>query len=211
MAFFYVNYQSVGLKFFLLICLVTNFFILINFFIEAMVCKGRDEVSEEGDDSEDLDYVFSDEQDSEGYESLELVLSQDLSMEEDEGGVQSNLQIGVYPLNDVVSDYENSDDEIEIPVVVHDKTDFRKFEWCVGIVFGNVIEFRQAVIKYVVAPNTMILYMLTVFVRTLNQIDGCGAIVYGYYTCILCKIYRFLHFFKVDKECQKDIWDTLLW
>ena len=71
---------------------------------------------------------MSDEEDYEGDESVDLALTEDLSVEEDDGGVQSNLQICEYPLNDVFSEYENSDDETEIPAVVHDKTDFRKFK-----------------------------------------------------------------------------------
>jgi MuDR family transposase len=97
--------------------------------------------------------LLSDEDNTEEDESIDLVLSEDLSVEEDEGAVQSNLMIGECSLNDVLSEYENSDDEIAIPTVVNNKTDFRRFKWCVGIVFGNHLEFRQAVTRYAIAQG----------------------------------------------------------
>ena len=80
-------------------------------------------------------------------------MSEHLFEEEDEGVVQSNLKIGKCSLNDVVSEYENSDDEIVIPTVVNDKTDFRRFKWCVGISFGNSLKFKQAVTRYAIAQG----------------------------------------------------------
>ena len=59
-------------------------------------------------------------------------------------------------------------------------------------------------------PNTMIQYMLTVLVRTLNQMDGYVAIVYGYYTCILCKKIPAIYILpRLTKNAKKDIWNTL--
>jgi hypothetical protein len=70
-----------------------------------------------------------------------------------------------------------------------------------GILISTCMKFNT--------PNTMILYMLTVLVRTLNQMDGYVVIVYGYYNCILCKKYHPLNFPRWIKTAKKDIWDTL--
>ena len=65
--------------------------------------EGYEEAFEDEDDSTDLDYIISDEDETEGDGSIELVLSEDLSVEEDEGVVQSNLKIGECSFNDIVS------------------------------------------------------------------------------------------------------------
>ena len=51
----------------------------------------------------------------------------------------------------------------------------------------------------------MILYMLTVLVRILNRMDGYAAIVYGYYTCILCKKYQPYTFFQDGQRMLRRI------
>ena len=105
--------------------------------------KVSEEDGSEEDDSQDVDYELSLDEEGEDEISEELIQSQDVDHE------LSHDEEGECNKTEVFSEYDNSDDEVDDATVVHGRTDFRRFKWIVGQVFGIPVEFKE-VMKYAV-------------------------------------------------------------
>ena len=106
------------------------------------ISKVSEEDAFKEDDSQDLDYELSHDEEDEDEISLVLVQSQDLSFEEPEQVDVSVLKLGECSNTKVFSEYDNSDDEADDATVVHGRTDLRRFKWIVGQVFSTPVEFK---------------------------------------------------------------------
>ena len=83
---------------------------------------------------------------------------------------QSSVRIGELQSTHAISDYENNEDELNIPTIINDKTEFKKLKWCVGIVFPNSFQFREAVIRYAIAQGRNV----KIDVRDKKRLDMMG-------------------------------------
>ena len=107
---------------------------------ENWVSKGVDEngMFDTKNEDEDMESIVSEESENEiADESENLLLSEDeVSNQENEYVKdlqgQSSVRIGELQSTDAISNYENSEDELNVPAIINDKTDFKKLKWCVG-------------------------------------------------------------------------------